>query len=99
MSYHSPDTQVILDALKADKEEVEKRLDHLTSEVKALRYGFPDGDPAGHRRYHESVIQWQETRNKLVKDALTQAAKAGFLAGIGWVVYAVFIAAKMEFMK
>ena len=99
MDYHSPDTQVILDAIKADKEEIEKRLDHLTSEVKALRYGFPEGDPASHRRYHESVIQWQETRNRLVRGALEQAAKVGFLGAIGWVFYALFIAAMMEFMK
>ena len=97
--FESPDTKIILDAIQKERSDIDKRLDKLTSEVKALRHGFPEGDPESHRRYHESVIEWQDTRNELVKGALMQAGKVGFIAAIGWVVYAIWIALKMELQK
>lgn len=71
----------------------------MNAEIKALSAGFPGGDPESHRRYHESVIEWRETRNRMVKEALAHAAKVGGVAGMGWVCYALWTALKMEITR
>ena len=62
----------------------------LVSKVTALEVsnarllsGFPGDDIDGHRRYHESVIEWRELRNKMVREGLIKVAQAGMLAGAG----------------
>lgn len=71
----------------------------LQQAVREIASGFPGGDPDGHRRYHESVIEWRELRNKMVRDALAQASKVGGMAAIGWLAYAIWTAFKMEIVK
>lgn len=61
-----------------------------TRKTDQLLAAFPAGDIEGHRRYHEAVIEWRELRNKMVKEALIHAAKAGSLGALGWVGYAVW---------
>jgi hypothetical protein len=73
--------------------ETQKALD---GKFDGLLLGFPQGDVDGHRRYHESVIEWQELRNKLVREALIKAAQAAGLAAIGWVGVALWQAFKMS---
>lgn len=92
----SPDTRAIITALRETKNDVDRKMDEVIREVSELRGGFPDGDPDSHRRYHESIIEWRETRNRLVREALIHAAKVGGFAGAGWVLYALWIAFKME---
>lgn len=60
---------------------------------------FPAGDTDGHRRYHETVIEWRELRNKIVRECLIHAAKIGGLAGLGWILYAIWTALKLELGK
>jgi hypothetical protein len=64
-----------------------------------LLSGFPADDVDGHRRYHESVIEWRELRNKLVREALTKMVGAGVLAGTGWLVLAIWQAFKITVTK
>lgn len=61
--------------------------------------GFAGCDLDGHRRYHETIIEWRELRNKIVRESLINAAKAGFLGAIIWVSWALFNALKLEFFK
>lgn len=71
----------------------------LQSAVKEIASGFPGGDPDAHRRYHETIIEWRELRNRMVKDALIHAAKVGGVGGACWVAYALWTAFKMEITK
>lgn len=71
----------------------------MQSDIEGLSEGFPNNDPAAHRRYHESLIEWRELRNKMVREALIQAGKVGGLAGVGWLLYAIWSAFKMEIMR
>lgn len=71
----------------------------MQDELVGISKGFPDSDPDSHRRYHESIIAWRELRNDLVRGALTNASKVGFLAALGWVGYAIWVVIKMEFTK
>lgn len=71
----------------------------MQDDLASISKGFPDGDPDSHRRYHESIIAWRELRNELVRGALTNASKVGFLAALAWIGYAVWVVIKMEFTK
>ena len=71
----------------------------IQENVTKLASGFPGGDPESHRRYHETVIEWRELRNRMVRDALIQASKVGGMAGVGWLAYAIWTAFKMEIVK
>lgn len=56
---------------------------------------FPGNDIDGHRRYHQSVIEWRELRNKLVREALIKVTQAGSLAAFGWVALAIWQSFKL----
>ncbi len=58
--------------------------------------GFPAGDTEGHRRYHESEIEWRQLRNKMMREALIHVAKVGSLAGLVWIAYAAWNALKIS---
>lgn len=66
-----------------------------TRKTEQVLSAFPAGDTDGHRRYHEAVIEWRELRNKMVKEALIHAAKAGTLAGAGWIAFAIWQSFKL----
>lgn len=102
----SADTRAILAALRdqddKSKQQINTIMDaqrKLQQDVTSISRGFPDGDPDSHRRYHESVIEWRELRNKMVRDALVHAAKVGGIGAACWVAYAVWTAFKMEVMR
>lgn len=57
---------------------------------------FPAGDTDGHRRYHESVIEWRDLRNKMVREAFVNMAKVGALAGAGILIGVCWKALKIS---
>lgn len=74
---------------------LELALDDNTAKTEKLLTAFPGGDCEGHRRYHESVIEWQELRNKMVREALVKAAQASGLIAFGWIALALWQAFKL----
>jgi len=66
-----------------------------TRKTEKILLAFPSGDTEGHRRYHESVIEWRDLRNKMVREALIKVAQGGALAGAGWVAVALWQALKI----
>ncbi|WP_103035771.1 hypothetical protein [Castellaniella caeni] len=95
----SDDAIAIIQAVRETTSDLEAKLAGMQARQEQLFAGFPDGDPDSHRRYHESVIEWRELRNQMVKSALMQAAKVGGLGAIGWIAYALWTALKMEITK
>lgn len=77
------DLQASMEQLKAENAQQNAAIARLIS-------GFPADDVDGHRRYHESVIEWRELRNKLVREALTKMVGAGALAAAGWLLLAIW---------
>lgn len=67
--------------------------------IEKLLSGFPAGDFDGHRRYHESVIEWRELRNKMVREGLIKVAQAGALAGAGILVGILWKAFKISVVQ
>jgi hypothetical protein len=91
-----------LEILKALLDKVSQIDDHqqeLARKVERFAAAFPGEDPEGHRRYHESVIEWRELRNQMVGAALKKVAEAGALAGTCWLIYAIWQAFMMELRK
>jgi len=75
-----------------------KMAQHETA-LERLLTGFPAADIEGHRRYHESVIEARELRNKLVRTALEKAVGSGVLFGLGWLLLAAWEYFKLEVKK
>lgn len=66
-----------------------------TRKTNQILQAFPAGDIDGHRRYHESVIEWRELRNKMVREALIKVAQAGSVAAFGWLALAIWQSFKL----
>lgn len=64
-----------------------------------LMSGFPASDVDGHRRYHQTVIEWREHRNKMLRETLSKLIGAGVLAGCGWLLLAIWQTIKTTVMK
>lgn len=75
---------------------IRDELTENTRKTNQLLQAFPAGDIDGHRRYHESVIEWRELRNKMVREALMKVAQAGTLAAFGWLAFAVWQSIKLS---
>lgn len=64
-----------------------------------LMSGFPASDVDGHRRYHQSVIEWRELRNNMVRQALEKMIGAGILGACGWLLLAIWQSFKITVTK
>jgi len=95
----SEDAIAIIRAVKESTADLEQKIAAMQTRQDTIIAGFPGGDPDSHRRYHESIIEWRELRNRMVREALVKAAQAGAVGALGWVAYAVWMAFKMEITK
>jgi hypothetical protein len=67
---------------------------HMTEETHELAQAitnlmaaaFPEGDPGGHRRHHELVIQKEEERVEFWKKMRYELAKWGLIGFAGWAI-------------
>lgn len=95
----SPDTRAILAAIRQSQEDTKAQIAVLAARVERLEEAFPDSDPAGHRIYHERLIdkreRWDDVKHRLVM----HIAGWGALGLIGWIVYVLWEAVKMEVRK
>jgi len=99
----------VLLALVQKVHESQKELDrkltkHMTEETdelakaitKLMAEAFPEGDPDGHRRHHELVIQQAEERAKFWHEMRVAAAKWAGLGLLAFLASAVFVAIKTK---
>lgn len=86
----SPDHLAMLTEIRDELAATRAELAANTRKTDQLLAAFPDGNIDGHRRYHESVIEWRELRNKIARESLIKAASAGAVGGLGWVAYALW---------
>lgn len=95
----SDDAIAIIAAVRESTAELERKIVAMQARQDQIIKGFPGSDLEGHRRYHESIIEWRELRNRIVREALIKAAQAGAVGALGWIAYAVWTALKMEITK
>ncbi|WP_136414410.1 hypothetical protein [Herbaspirillum sp. ST 5-3] len=65
-----------------------------TRKTDQILKGFPQGDPDGHRRYHEEVIQKMADNRKLRQDLITHLAKTG-----SWLAFAGVVTILFKYFK
>ncbi len=78
----------LADFVRTSATEQAQRLDSLAS-------GFPDGDPAGHRRYHEAEIKRIEARAEFWSKLRLSVTQWGLLGFLGWALVSLW----HEFLK
>lgn len=61
-----------------------------TARIAAIAAGFPDGDPDGHRQYHEAEIKRIERRADFWAKLRLELAKYGLVGFLGWAIYALW---------
>jgi len=90
MRMGGPSLVDVLTEIRNNQQTMIDKVASLEATTAKLMSGFPADDVDGHRRYHESVIEWRELRNKMVREALVNVAKAGTLGAIGWLALAIW---------
>lgn len=91
-----PTLAEVLMEMRDNQRELFTKLAEMQSGQEKLMSGFPAQDVDGHRRYHESVIEWRELRNKMVREGLIKVGQAGMLTGAGILVGVLWKAFKIS---
>lgn len=88
-----PEHKEMMSAIIAGMESMRAELAENTRTISQILKGFPEGDPDGHRRYHEEVIQQAAERRMLLQEVrmhLLKAASWPALAGAFYVMWQYF---------
>ena len=78
------------EAVRDTANELRAHADGETARIAAIAAGFPDGDPDGHRRYHEAEIKRIERRADLWQKMRLELAKWGLIGFLGWAAVALW---------
>lgn len=91
-----PTNHALLLAIQAEVQTCRSELAENTRKTEQLLSAFPGEDTDGHRRYHQTVIEWRELRNKMVREAFINMAKVGSLAAAGILIAVMWKALKIS---
>jgi hypothetical protein len=88
-------SQQLHDVVMSLRAELAEHMVNETKELAAmvtslLQRSFPEGDPEGHRKYHEASIARAEASAKFWQTLSLEIAKYGLIGFIGWAVYALW---------
>lgn len=86
----------LIDTQKETREEI-RNLRSCMMDV--INRAFPGGDYESHGRYHEAQMEWLRARTELVRGCIREAAKVGGLAGMAWIIYALWKAIKTSILS
>lgn len=70
------------------------RLDKMDARMARLEAGFVGGDPEGHRRYHELVIEQMEDKKKIRRELMAHLIKSSSWVALSGVVWFLFSRSK-----
>lgn len=80
----------LTDVVRDTANELRAHAEGETARIAAVAAGFPDSDPAGHRRYHEAEIKRIERRADFWGKLRLELAKYGLLGFLGWALVALW---------
>lgn len=83
------------EAVRDTANELRAHADGETARIAAIAAGFPDGDPDGHRRYHEAEIKRIEARAAFWSKLRLSVTQWGLLGFLGWALVSLW----HEFLK
>lgn len=72
---------------------------NIEAMLKNYASGFPNDDPAGHREYHESVIEKNKAYADLYRKMLFELTKYGLLGFLAWFLFGGGIVHFVEAMR
>ena len=87
------------DSLDAKHPENVVHMQTIEDKVDQVLAGFPDGDPVGHRKYHEAMIKKAEERALFWQELRVALATKGVVAVAGIVLFALWLYFKEEVKK
>lgn len=94
--------QIIFDLIQQQNAKIDELTEFVRSStsnqaqrLESLASGFPSGDPAGHRRYHEAEIKRIEARAEFWSKLRLSVTQWGLLGFLGWVLVSLW----HEFLK
>ncbi len=80
----------LAEAVDVIDQQLARRLDERMGPMEDLiRSGFPDGDPTGHRRYHEAEMARIEARAAFWEKMRFELAKWGLIGFAAWALQAL----------
>ncbi len=83
-----------LDTLSDSHTETRNMLtEHIKEEeevIAEMRGAFPGGDPAGHRAYHDEVIDQLKSRKEFWRKLSFELSKWGLIGFLGWLIIQVW---------
>ena len=94
-----PELLDILMQIHANQLRMDKKLeDHMRDETKEIgeqigvymASAFPNGDPDGHKKHHEALIEKASASAAFWKDMRNSTAKWGILGFLGWVILSLW---------
>ena len=96
------EANVLFDMIAQQNEKLDKMTEFVRSSttdqaqrLESLASGFPSGDPAGHRRYHEAEIKRIEARAEFWSKLRLSVTQWGLLGFLGWALVSLW----HEFLK
>ena len=94
--------RILFDLIQQQNAKIDKLTEFVQTSTSAqaqrlesLASGFPDGDPAGHRRYHEAEIKRIEARADFWAKLRLSVTQWGLLGFLGWALVSLW----HEFLK
>ena len=86
--------------LEITEAKTKAHLDHRFDELKLIMISaFPDGDPVGHKQYHQVQIDFMNERRALWKDIRSKSIVGIIFMLLGFLGMAVIEYAKREITK
>jgi hemerythrin len=70
----------------------EKEIERITTTLHTFTGAFPDGDPHGHRAYHDAVISRIKKRADFYEKMTLALGEYGLIGFTGWLLYVVWSA-------
>lgn len=94
--------QILFDLIQQQNAKIDELTEFVRSStsnqaqrLESLASGFPSGDPARHRRYHEAEIKRIEARAEFWSKLRLSVTQWGLLGFLGWVLVSLW----HEFLK
>ena len=85
----------VKEAMEEHEERVKKHLDDRFDELKAIMLSaFPNGDPIGHKQFHQKQIDYMNERIALWKEIRSKS-----IIGILWAAAGFMAMAVLEYIK
>lgn len=93
------------------EEEVERRVSKMEEKLmlhmdtkfaqmhKLIADAFPDGDPHGHRMFHERQIRDADSWSRIKGEVLSKFLSSGLWVAAAWLAFAVWQSFKQEVHK